>query len=252
MVWQILYENQQRKNENLSSSAHRLNKNKTNCSIKTMLHAAVGCQQFRKRSRKRQTRIMFQRYYSFLHHWLLFLGYLMFPKNIYWVYRNGGSAQASVRGQGPLALVATVLSMSPPLFEKFCLHLWTRPVLRLGNTAPFKEMSQRWQAAGNSVYDLTGSNRRFEFWAGQVGHGGANNCLQSRNTFSKRASMLLAARGAKTRGEWGDISLHNLTVSPPILWVWSTSAPTQYFDSSVHSSVASFSQFQRKKQSQKR
>ena len=32
--------------------------------------------------------------------------------------------------------------------------------LRPGNTAPFKEISQRWQAVGNTVSDLTGP--RFE------------------------------------------------------------------------------------------
>ena len=32
--------------------------------------------------------------------------------------------------------------------------------LLLGNTAPFEEMSQRWQALGNTVPDLTGP--RFE------------------------------------------------------------------------------------------
>ena len=32
--------------------------------------------------------------------------------------------------------------------------------LRLGNTAPFEEMLQRWRAVGNTVSDLTGS--RFE------------------------------------------------------------------------------------------
>ena len=32
--------------------------------------------------------------------------------------------------------------------------------LRPGNTAPFKEMSQRWRAVGNTVSDLTGP--RFE------------------------------------------------------------------------------------------
>ena len=32
--------------------------------------------------------------------------------------------------------------------------------LRLGNTAPFEEMSQRWRAVGNTVSDLTGP--RFE------------------------------------------------------------------------------------------
>ena len=34
--------------------------------------------------------------------------------------------------------------------------------LRPGNTAPFKEMSQRWLAVGNTVSDLTGP--RFEPW----------------------------------------------------------------------------------------
>ena len=39
--------------------------------IATDLCAAVGCQQFRKESRKRQRRIMFVRKYSFFHHCLL-------------------------------------------------------------------------------------------------------------------------------------------------------------------------------------
>ena len=30
------------------------------------------------------------------------------------------------------------------------------PTLRLGNTAPFEEKSQRWQTVGNSVLDLIG------------------------------------------------------------------------------------------------
>ena len=36
-----------------------------------------------------------------------------------------------------------------------------RPVsvsLRLGNTAPFQEVLQRWRAVGNTVFDLTGSS----------------------------------------------------------------------------------------------
>ena len=33
--------------------------------------------------------------------------------------------------------------------------------LRLGNTASFEEMLQRWRAVGNTVFDLTGP--RFEF-----------------------------------------------------------------------------------------
>ena len=32
--------------------------------------------------------------------------------------------------------------------------------MRPGNTAPFEEMSQRWRAVGNTVFDLTGL--RFE------------------------------------------------------------------------------------------
>ena len=69
------------KMKSLCSSVHRVNKNKTG-----LLHLSyvtpVGCQQFRKRSRKRRTGIMFERYYSFLHRCLLSCGYLKFQKII--------------------------------------------------------------------------------------------------------------------------------------------------------------------------
>ena len=47
------------------------------------LRTAVGCQQFRKASRKRQRRIMFECNYSFYHYCLLSCRYMMFQKQYF-------------------------------------------------------------------------------------------------------------------------------------------------------------------------
>ena len=44
---------------------------------------AVGCQLFRKESRKRQRRIMFERNYSFFHHYLLSCRCMMLQKQYF-------------------------------------------------------------------------------------------------------------------------------------------------------------------------
>ena len=57
-----------------------------------------------------------------------------------------------------------ILAVSLECSEACCNEL-AGPIsasLRPGNTATFEEMSQRWQAVGNTVSDLTGS--RFELW----------------------------------------------------------------------------------------
>ena len=46
------------------------------------LCTANGCEQFRKESETLQTRIMFERYYSFFHYCLLSCGYAMFQKDV--------------------------------------------------------------------------------------------------------------------------------------------------------------------------
>ena len=86
MVWETLNEYRISKNENLGSSVHRANK---------------------KRLRKRQTRIMFERYYSFLHHCLLSWGYVMLQKKYFeqrWSRRHKargqGQGHKKIRGQG--------------------------------------------------------------------------------------------------------------------------------------------------------
>ena len=86
MVWETLNEYRISKNENLGSSVHRANK---------------------KRLRKCQRRIMFERYYSFLHHCLLSWGYVMLQKKYFeqrWSRghkaRGQGQGHKKIRGQG--------------------------------------------------------------------------------------------------------------------------------------------------------
>ena len=67
--------------------------------IASDLCTAVGCQQFRKESRKRQKKIMFERNYFFFHHCLLFCRCVMFQKQYF--------EQAKMGGHGPP--VATAL-----------------------------------------------------------------------------------------------------------------------------------------------
>ena len=50
--------------------------------IGSHLCTAVGSQQFRKESRKRQTKIIFEQYYSFFNYCLLSYRYVMFQKSI--------------------------------------------------------------------------------------------------------------------------------------------------------------------------
>ena len=79
--------------------------------IGSHLCKAVGGQQFCKQSRKLQTRIMFENYYSFFHYCLLSCRYAMFQKSILNEPRWG--AQAVVRGDGaPGLTVATALATS--------------------------------------------------------------------------------------------------------------------------------------------
>ena len=51
--------------------------------IASDLCTAVGCQQFRKETRKRRRKIMFERYYFFCYHCLLFCRSLMFQKQYF-------------------------------------------------------------------------------------------------------------------------------------------------------------------------
>ena len=75
--------------------------------IASHLCTRTGCQQFRKESRKLQTRINFKRYYFFFHYCLLSCRYGMLQKSILskpkWEGHKQllGGAQAVVRGARP-------------------------------------------------------------------------------------------------------------------------------------------------------
>ena len=57
--------------------------------IASHLCTAVGCQQFRKESRKCQRKIMFEHNYSFFHHCLLSCSYVMFQKQCFELSERG-------------------------------------------------------------------------------------------------------------------------------------------------------------------
>ena len=79
--------------------------------MRHILCTAVGGQQFRKESRKLQTRIIFKRYYFFFDYCLLSCRYVMLQNSILFTPKWG--AQAVVRGGGhspPGRPVATGLS----------------------------------------------------------------------------------------------------------------------------------------------
>ena len=61
--------------------------------IASHLCTRTGCQQFRKESRKLQTRINFKRYYFFFHYCLLSCRYVMFQKSILSKPKQGGHKQ---------------------------------------------------------------------------------------------------------------------------------------------------------------
>ena len=60
--------------------------------IESHFFTAVGSQQCRKESRKRQTRIIFERYYLFSYYCLLPFRYVMFQKRILSKPKGGGTS----------------------------------------------------------------------------------------------------------------------------------------------------------------
>ena len=83
--------------------------------IVSHLCTAVGGQQFRKKWKKFQMRIMFELYYSFFHYFLLYCCYVMFQKRFLSKPKWGGGTRSCLgRGHGipwppvPTAMVNSV------------------------------------------------------------------------------------------------------------------------------------------------
>ena len=91
--------------------------------IASHLCTADGGQQFRKEWRKLQTRIMFERYYSFFQYCLLFYRYVMFQKRILCKPKWGGGHKQSLWGAqppGPPVATALISSNKDPKLNKNC------------------------------------------------------------------------------------------------------------------------------------